>query len=111
MLVIDMVDLMSQRELVLLSPYTVPAENPLLLGSEDVAAFMNGYSALWHPAVLQAAGAPPAASMRRRERIGPIPSVRASCSQCLRATPEVYRLGYRDGRAGGFEHQRSHIWR
>src|SRR5437870_6907629 len=50
---------MSQRELVLLSPYTVPAENPLLLGSEDVAAFMNGYSALWYPAVLQAAGAPP----------------------------------------------------
>jgi hypothetical protein len=31
----------------------------LLLGAEDVACFLNGYSALWHPAALWGAGAPP----------------------------------------------------
>src|SRR5437764_1243635 len=50
---------MSPRELILLSPYRFPAQNPLMLSSEDVGAFMNGYSALWHPAALQGATGPP----------------------------------------------------
>jgi hypothetical protein len=47
------------RELFLLSPYTVPGENPFLLNDEDTAAFLNGYTALWHPAVLHLADGPP----------------------------------------------------
>jgi hypothetical protein len=46
-------------ELFLLSPYTVPAENPFLLNDEDTASFLNGYTALWHPAVLHLADGPP----------------------------------------------------
>ncbi len=30
-----------------------------MLGDEDMAGFLNGYSALWHPAVLQGANEPP----------------------------------------------------
>src|SRR5262249_23920787 len=47
------------RELIVLSPYQIPGQNPLLLGTEDVAAFLNGYSALWHPAALGGASGPP----------------------------------------------------
>ncbi len=51
------------RELILLSPYRLPAQNTLMLSNEDVAAFLNGYTALWHPAaVLGAASAPCVAS-------------------------------------------------
>ena len=51
---------MSARELILLSPYTVPGQDPYLLNDEDTAAFLNGYTVLWHPAVL-ATGWEPAA--------------------------------------------------
>ncbi|MBY0525300.1 MAG: hypothetical protein K2R98_17975 [Gemmataceae bacterium] len=50
---------MSQRELFLLSPYRMPAQNSLALANEDTAAFLNGYSALWHPAVALGAAGPP----------------------------------------------------
>jgi hypothetical protein len=50
---------MSARELLLLSPYRLPARNSLMLGNDDVAAFLNGYSALWHPAALCGAASPP----------------------------------------------------
>jgi hypothetical protein len=50
---------MSPRELILLSPYRFPAQNALMIAGEDVAAFLNGYAALWHPAALQGATAPP----------------------------------------------------
>jgi hypothetical protein len=50
---------MSARELILLSPYRLPTQNTLYLGDEEVAAFLNGYTALWHPAALHgAAGLP-----------------------------------------------------
>src|SRR5207245_2302790 len=32
---------MSARELILLSPYRLPAQNPLMLGEADVACFLN----------------------------------------------------------------------
>jgi hypothetical protein len=50
---------MNARELVLLSPYRVPTHSTLYLGDEEAAAFLNGYTALWHPAVLIKASAPP----------------------------------------------------
>jgi hypothetical protein len=50
---------MSQRELILLTPYRMPAQNTLSLAEEETAAFLNGYSALWHPAVLAGASGPP----------------------------------------------------
>src|ERR1051326_425491 len=50
---------MSLRSLILLSPYRIPAQNPLMLGDEESASFLNGVSALWHPAALAGAGGPP----------------------------------------------------
>jgi hypothetical protein len=50
---------MNARELILLSPYRVPTHNTLYLSDEEVAAFLNGYTALWHPAALVGASAPP----------------------------------------------------
>jgi len=50
---------MNPRELILLSPYRPPTQNTLYLGDEEVAAFLNGYTALWHPAALAGAAAPP----------------------------------------------------
>ncbi len=50
---------MTPRELILLSPYRLPGQNALMLGNEDVAAFLNAYSALWHPAVMQGVASPP----------------------------------------------------
>ena len=51
---------MNARELVLLSPYRLPAQHPLTLANDDMAAWLNGYSALWHPAALWGASGPPA---------------------------------------------------
>jgi len=50
---------MNPHELILLSPYRVPSQNSLMIGNEDVGAFLNGYTALWHPAVACGATAPP----------------------------------------------------
>jgi hypothetical protein len=50
---------MSARELILLSPYRIPTQNALYLADGDVAAFLNGYRALWHPAVAVGAAGPP----------------------------------------------------
>jgi hypothetical protein len=50
---------MNPRALYLLSPYRLPAQHSLMLSNEDVAAFLNGYAALWHPAALEGAGGPP----------------------------------------------------
>jgi hypothetical protein len=50
---------MTPRELILLSPYRLPAQNPLMLSNDDIAAFLNGLSVLWHPAALYGAAGPP----------------------------------------------------
>jgi len=50
---------MNPRELILLSPYRLPAQNTLTVSDEDAAAFLNGHAALWHPALLWNADAPP----------------------------------------------------
>ena len=43
-------------EPILLNPYRFPGKNSLMLSNEDVAAFLNGYTALWHPLVLALSG-------------------------------------------------------
>ncbi len=50
---------MNPHELILLSPYRVPGQNSLMVANEDVGAFLNGYTALWHPAVAWGAAAVP----------------------------------------------------
>jgi alpha-mannosidase len=50
---------MNTRELILLSPYRLPSKDALMLANDDVACFLNGYIALWHPDALRGAGAPP----------------------------------------------------
>src|SRR6516225_7519206 len=47
------------HELILLSPYRYPAQSPLTLANEDMAAWLNAMTALWHPAVLWQAKGPP----------------------------------------------------
>ena len=47
------------HQLVLLSPYTYPGPYPLTLADEDMAAWLNGYTAMWHPALLWQASEPP----------------------------------------------------
>jgi hypothetical protein len=47
------------HELILLSPYRFPAQSALTLANEDMAAWLNGMTALWHPSVLWQAKGPP----------------------------------------------------
>jgi hypothetical protein len=50
---------MNPRELILLSPYRLPAQNASMLSNDDTGAFLHAYTALWHPAVLLDAIGPP----------------------------------------------------
>src|SRR5262249_29618072 len=50
---------MNARQLIVLSPYRLPAQNSLMLSNDAAGALLNGSLALWHPAALQgAAGLP-----------------------------------------------------
>src|SRR5437016_6262863 len=53
---------MNDRKLILLTPYPLPGQHPLTLGNEDMASWLNAYSALWHPALLWGATGPPVVS-------------------------------------------------
>jgi hypothetical protein len=53
---------MSDRQLHLLSAARLPTSYPLQLAADEVAAWLNGYAALWHPASLAGASQPPQAS-------------------------------------------------
>ncbi|OWK45034.1 hypothetical protein [Fimbriiglobus ruber] len=46
----------------LLSPYRPPTSYPVSLSADETAAWLNGYFALWHPAVLARIGRVPAAA-------------------------------------------------
>lgn len=46
----------------LLSPYRPPTSYPVSLNADEAAAWLCGYFALWHPAVLARIGRPPLAS-------------------------------------------------
>jgi len=50
---------MSHRDLLLLSPQPLPTHHTLYSAEAEMAAFLNGHSALWHPAALALAGGPP----------------------------------------------------
>ncbi len=50
---------MSEHQLHLLSPYRLPTSYPLQLTTDEVAAWLNGYASLWHPAALAGAAGPP----------------------------------------------------
>jgi hypothetical protein len=50
---------MNPREAVLLSPYRPPTSYPVSLNPSEAEAWLNGYFALWHPAVLSVVGRPP----------------------------------------------------
>lgn len=50
---------MSERQLFLLSPYSLPTDHPLMLSDADMAAWLHGYLALWHPSALVGASQPP----------------------------------------------------
>ena len=50
---------MAAKELILLSPHRFPTDTSPILGGEEIACFMNGWSSLWHPAVLLGAPEPP----------------------------------------------------
>lgn len=47
------------HDLILLSPYRFPGQTALVLASEDMAAWLNAHSVLWHPALLWGATGPP----------------------------------------------------
>src|SRR5438045_3651975 len=50
---------MTPRTLTLLSPYRLPAQHSLTLADQDMACWLNGYCALWHPAVVWQSSGPP----------------------------------------------------
>jgi hypothetical protein len=52
----------AERQLHLLSSYRLATSYPLQQTPDEVAAWLNGYSALWHPAALAGAELPPQAS-------------------------------------------------
>jgi hypothetical protein len=54
---------MSDRQLHLLSASRMPTSYPLQLAAAEVAAWLNGYAALWHPAALVGAVVAPQASV------------------------------------------------
>src|SRR5579885_1209189 len=53
---------MNPAEAHLLSPYRPPTSYPVSLNPDEAAAWLCGYFALWHPAVLARVGRPPVAS-------------------------------------------------
>src|SRR6266852_2293971 len=50
---------MNTHEFVLLSPYRYPAQYAMTMSDEDMASCLNGFTALWHPALLWQAKGPP----------------------------------------------------
>lgn len=50
---------MSDRQRLLLSPYRLPTHHQVYLNEDEMAAWLNGYAVLWHPAVLLGGERPP----------------------------------------------------
>ncbi|MCI0464047.1 MAG: hypothetical protein L0Z62_44500 [Gemmataceae bacterium] len=98
---------MNPRKLILLNPYQYPTQSPLTLAAEDMACWLNGYSALWHPAALWGASGPPRVDVSydheqpQADHVYALPEsppmflpddweqkVRETGSVCFRATPD-----------------------
>jgi hypothetical protein len=50
---------MSDRQRLLLSPYRLPTHHQVYLNEDEMAAWLNGYIVLWHPALLLGGERPP----------------------------------------------------
>ena len=50
---------MSERHLLLLSPYRLPTNHQILLNEDEMASWLNGAVCLWHPALIYGAKEPP----------------------------------------------------
>ena len=50
---------MSDRQRLLLSPYRLPTHHQVYLNEDEMAAWLNGFIALWHPALLIGGDRPP----------------------------------------------------
>jgi hypothetical protein len=50
---------MSDRQRLLLSPYRLPTHHQVYLNEDEMAAWLNGYIVLWHPALLLGGDRPP----------------------------------------------------
>ncbi len=76
---------MPKHELILLSPYRLPGQSSLVLGDDDMAAWLNGYTALWHPAFLWNAQAPPRCDTQYDHE-----TPRGACIYALPESPPLY---------------------
>src|SRR5271156_4174891 len=94
---------MSNRELILLSPYRLPTQNSLYLGDDDVAAFLNGYTALWHPAALLGGAAPPRVTSPYDHEQPVGGHVYAFTSQPASMLPDDWKYRVREAGAIAFE--------
>jgi hypothetical protein len=47
------------RRVFLLSPYRLPTTHQVLLGQDEMAAWLNGYVVMWHPALVLGCDGPP----------------------------------------------------
>src|SRR5581483_310304 len=76
---------MSTHELVLLSPYRYPAGHAMTLADEDMACWLQGLTALWHPAALWQAQGPPRCDAPYDHE-----QPRPGCLYALPETPSAY---------------------
>lgn len=77
---------MSDRQLHLLSAARIPTSYPLQLPPDETAAWLNGYTVLWHPAALAGAGLPPQVSVSYDHD-----SPRPGAVYCLPRGPQLFQ--------------------
>lgn len=73
------------HELILLSPYRYPGQTALTLANEDMASWLNGFSVLWHPALLWTAKGPPRVEAQYDHE-----QPKAGCVYALPETPPLF---------------------
>lgn len=76
---------MNQHETILLSPYRFPGQYALSLADDDMAAWLNAYTALWHPAALWETKGPPRVESQYDHE-----QPHAGCLYVLPETPPLY---------------------
>src|ERR1700677_1894542 len=76
---------MNQHELIMLSPYRFPGQYLLTLGDDDMACWLNAFTALWHPALLWQAKGPPRCDTQYDHE-----QPRPDCVYALPESPPLY---------------------
>jgi hypothetical protein len=76
---------MNQHELIMLSPYRFPGQYLLTLGDDDMACWLNAFTALWHPALLWQAKGPPRCDTQYDHE-----QPRPNCVYALPESPPLY---------------------